>query len=365
MPATARQTAARTAALCALAALPAFAPARADAQFGRLRDLGRAAARGVTDQLGDKAGDRAGQAAGEKAGGRAADRAAGAAAGAPRGRHAADEARPRAVKFSDEVVEITDARMAQLVRGLEAEAAARPGAERRYRAALAAAREADRTYPARKAAYEREHAAWARRQAALQACVAKVEAGHAGEVAEQKREGAELETRMRARFTPEKKAEMQALGARLRAAQARGDKAAEAALTDSVMRMMRNDIMPAANEANAFGQRVVAGSHGMMAEARACGTPTAEPQAPQAGGAPDAGMAGAIARQAGRKASGMDERAYDVLRERVEEYVRREGRVGRSLSSYTAGELAVLARNLEALRGNTTLLTGESWAPEQ
>jgi hypothetical protein len=110
-------------------------PAAAHAQFGKLRDIGRAA---VERQ------------------------AAGIAQG--RGAEAQGEARARTVAFDEEVVEITEARLDALVRGLDAEVAARPRVEREQRAAEVAFREAQRAYPALQAAYLRERAAWDRRR---------------------------------------------------------------------------------------------------------------------------------------------------------------------------------------------------------
>ena len=65
---------------------------------------------------------------------------------------------------------------------------------------------------------------------------------------------------------------------------------------------------------------------------------------------------------AGVKASGLTERQYDVLRERVETYVRLNGRDGGGTQYiFTAGELETLAKHADALRGKA--LEESYWDP--
>ena len=73
----------------------------------------------------------------EKAEGEASKKVAGAANAADPGA----EAKARKVEFTEGVIEITEARLEQLARGVDAEEAARPAAQERFRAKLAAARE--------------------------------------------------------------------------------------------------------------------------------------------------------------------------------------------------------------------------------
>jgi hypothetical protein len=87
-------TSPRTAVLCAL--LAAAVPATSHAQFGRLRDVAKAAARGAVERGAEQ---RGGEAVARQVGG-------------------GDEARPANVAFTEGVLEITEARLDQLVRGL-------------------------------------------------------------------------------------------------------------------------------------------------------------------------------------------------------------------------------------------------------
>jgi hypothetical protein len=323
------------AAVCA-AALVAAAPRRADAQFGRLRDAAGAATRAAAERGGERA---AGDAAARQGGG----------------------ARASAVAFTDEVLEITDARLDQLVRGLDAERAARPAAERRQAARVAAAQEAERTYPARRAAYEREHAAWTRRKAEHDACVDRAEARHAGAAAGLQAEAEAQGAAAKAHFSGDREARMKALAERARAAQARGDQAALMALADSAQRIMRNDILPVANASMALATRAQAVAGATAKDAGACGVLAAEPQAPAGAGGADPDGAAAEIRKAGREASGLSDRQYEVLRERAEEYVRRGGRTGGSMYRYGAGELGALGRRLGALKAHPALTADPSW----
>ncbi len=332
----------RVAVLCAALAIAA-APATARCQFGRLRDAARAATRGAVERGAEQ---RAGDAAARQAKG--GDGA---------------EARPATVAFTPDVLEITDARLAQLLRGLDAEAAARPAAERRQAALVAAAREAERTYPARRAAYERERAAWERREAERTACVDKVQARHAGEANAQRAQGEAVARDVEARMAGGRAADLEGLAARARAAQARGDQAALMALADSAQRIMRNEFAPAVNAGMAMAQRAAADSKAINAEAAACGARTPEPTSPAPVPGVDPDGAAAAVHRAGQAASGLDERQYAVLRERVEEFVRLDGRTGATRYRFTAGELAALRGRMAALKGNAALQQGGSWTP--
>ena len=95
MTATRHPLTSRAAALlCAVALLTV--PAAAHAQFGKLKDLGKKAAGSVVEK---KVEDEA------------TKKVAG-AAGAPGAAEAGAEAKPRSVEFTEDVVEITEARLA-------------------------------------------------------------------------------------------------------------------------------------------------------------------------------------------------------------------------------------------------------------
>ncbi|MDF1504147.1 hypothetical protein [Roseisolibacter sp. H3M3-2] len=329
--------------LCAAAIVAA--PSAAQAQFGKLKDLGKKAAASVVEK---KVEDEASK----KVGGAVTAADPGAAA------------RPRSVEFTDDVLEITDARLAQLSRGVDAEEAARPAAQKRYQARLAAAKEADRTYEARRAAYDREYAAWDKKKTEIEACNDRVlkKYEHAGD-AESKR-SQELHDKMDAEMTDAKEARLKALADRMDAAQKRGDQATVRVLADSMQREMAT-FMAAGREGMAMSQRVTATSDAMQKESKACGTVPPAPKNPDNGGYVDADMARREASAAGAKAAGLSERQYAVLRERVEGYARLKGRTGRSSLSYTAGELQALGGDAaKALFAKPGFATTESWSPD-
>ncbi len=336
--------ASRAAALLCAAAFVAT-PAAAHAQFGKLKDLGKKAAGSVVEKkVEDEASKKVGGAV------TAADPGA-----APR---------PRNVEFTDDVLEITEARLAQLSRGVDAEEAARPAAEKRYQARLAAAKEAERTYDARRAAYDREYAAWDKRKTEIEACQDKVlkKYERAG-AADEKRIQA-MNDKVDAEMTDAKEARLKSLGDRMTAAQKRGDQATVRALADSVQKEMAG-VMAAGREGMAITESVNATTAAMQKESKACGTVPEAPKSPDAGGFTDTEMARREASAAGAKAAGLDERQYAVLRERVEGYARLKGRTGRSSLSYTAGELQVLGgESAKALFAKPGFGKTESWVPD-
>ena len=69
-------------------------------------------------------------------------------------------ATPRAPTFNDRVLEITDTRVDQLLKGYGAEKAALGASERQLAAARAAYEEENRKHPARLKEYEQNHKAW-------------------------------------------------------------------------------------------------------------------------------------------------------------------------------------------------------------
>jgi hypothetical protein len=326
-------------ALCAVAL--AVTPVAAHAQFGKLRDLGKAAA---------------GQVAGKKVEEGVASRAAAADPTA--------EARPRNVTFTEDVIEITAARLEQLARGFDAEEAARPAAEQRMQATIAAARERDRTYEARRAAYDREYAAWDKRNSAIDACVEKVQAKYEGSSAADEKRSEQIGAQLESEMTDAKQARMQRLAERMKAANDRGDMATVRVLNDSLQRELAG-VMAASREGMAMSQRAAATTAAMEKEVKACGTRTPAPQSPNAGGFVDENAARYEAAAAGAKAAGLSDRQYAVLRERVEGYARLKGRTGRSSYAYTAAELQVLSSEAaQRLYAKPGFASTASWTPE-
>jgi hypothetical protein len=173
-----------------------------------------------------------------------------------------------------------------------------------------------------------------------------------------------LQARASAHFTPDREAQIKALGERVRAAQARGDQAALMALADSAQRIMRGEMKPFTDASMAIAKRAEARGNVMMAEAKACGALPPEPVAPPPVRQVSADTVPQIMRAAGRAASGLSDRQYEVLRERVEEYVRLGGRTRRSSYRFAAGELAALERRLADLKGRPALVADVTWTPE-
>src|SRR5215218_1630329 len=135
--------------LCAAAVVAT--PASAHAQFGKLKDLGKRAAGSVVEK-------------------KVEDEASKKVAGAANAADPGAEAKPGSVEFTEGVIEITEERLAQLAKGVDAEEAARPAAEREFQAKLVAARQADATYEARRATYDREYAVYDKRKTEIEAC---------------------------------------------------------------------------------------------------------------------------------------------------------------------------------------------------
>jgi hypothetical protein len=68
-------------------------------------------------------------------------------------------------------------------------------------------------------------------------------------------------------------------------------------------------------------------------------------------------------RQAGLRASGLTDRQYAVLCERVETYVKLAGRTGATRYIFSASELGVLAGQRDALRGRVAQCEISEWSP--
>lgn len=320
------------------AALAALAPRTADAQLGRLRDIGKAVAKGAA----------------EGAAGGAVNKAAGRdASGAP--------IKASEVRFTENVLEITDERIAALIRGLDAEEAAKPEAERKYLALVAAAEQADKAYAGRQAAYEREHGAWVKRDEQRRACVDAVEAKHAKGIEAEAQAGQGVARKAEAEMDDAREKRMLAYQERMLAAQQRGDQRAMAAIADTVRREIAG-IMAVATESNVSTQRVMAKSAAMEAEMKRCGDLPPEPKAPERAMMPNASEAQAAVQAAGVKASGLTDRQYNVLRERVEAYIRLNGR-GYTQYVFSAGELDALARGSDGLKARGKALEEMYWVP--
>ncbi|HVX88422.1 MAG TPA: hypothetical protein VG940_05800 [Gemmatimonadales bacterium] len=218
----------------------------------------------------------------------------------------------RAPSFDDRVLEITDARVTSLIRGLEIEKRQRPALADGYRR-NADARAADAV--ARRGAEGREEQVSLCFQRSPEYQAVFADTGEAGQ------------------------AKMVALANRIQALQARGDYNAIQAISDSVTRVAsrRDSLLTAAR----------ARCDAIPAAKVPTGPPPAEPSRPLADSLRVLGAGGA----------GLTSDQYAILRERVLAYLSTdEAELRRSLYVFSGGELAVLrARKSDLQRYQSTL----------
>lgn len=239
----------------------------------------------------------------------------------PLARKEASATATRAPAFNERVLEITDARVDQLLKGYAAEASALQASAREQAVARAAYEEEMKKHPARLKEYEKNHAAW-------QTCQDQVvKPAEAKAKADVERTQDEITGGDQAAF--ERK--MQDVQKRIQAAQAAGDMDEVMRLADSLQRNMGMKSGATAMQASAE----------MQAAASTCGR---EPERPDPPTPPSAGQAGADA--AGAKAAGLTEEQYAILKERSQAALDDDGAVQVPSSSwaFSSGELSVLEK---------------------
>jgi hypothetical protein len=265
--------------------------------------------------------------------------------------------------FTDEVLEITEARMAALLRGMDAEVAARPAAERRFAAAQANRAEAERTYPARQAEYERRRWTWKKALERQEACEAPVRARYEKTAEQESKRSEALGERMEDEMSDAKQARLESLADRMKAAEKRGDQAAVRAIADSVQREMQT-FVAMGQEGMQASKRLEATGEAMKAELARCPNPGPEPKAPESPQHVGTEQAVAEVEQAAAKASGLTAYQYAVMKERVEAYVAfLKRRPNARPRGFTAGELAALDGARSTLQQHTLLTEGAAWYP--
>jgi hypothetical protein len=323
--------------LACAAAVTTLAARPADAQFKKLKDLGKAAVKGAVEGTAEGATKKA---IGD----------------------GSKEAKPGTVKFTENLLEITDARIAQFIKGFDAEIAARPAAEKRHKEAGAAYEAAAKGYEASLAKYDRDQAAYEKRNAAYRACADKINEKY--EKASQKDIAAseKAKEKVEGELTEDKEKKLQAMADRMKAAQARGDQVAMRAIADSVMREMAG-VMSAAMGGNEAGQRIVARSKEMEAELKTCPQPGEPPKRPDMPNSVDADAGREITEAAATKASGLTAAQYGLMKERIETYVQYKGRTGNTQYIFTAAELEALSKQLEELQKRPDLVQPSYWYP--
>ena len=333
-PTTARRLA--TAIACA-AALTTLAARPADAQFKKLKDLGKAAVKGAVEGTAEGAAKKAGL-------------------------DGTSPSKPGTVKFTENLLEITDARIAQFIKGFDAEIAARPAAEKAHKDAGAAYQAAAKAHEANLAKYDRDRAAYEKRRATQQACADKITEKY--EKASQKDIAASEKTKekVEGEMSEDRVKRMQAMGERVKAAQARGDQVAARAISDSIMREM-SGMMGAAMAGNDVGQRMMARSKEMEAELKSCPQAGPEPTRPDMPNSVDPDKGREITEAAATKASGLTAAQYGLMKERIETYVQFRGRTGHTQYIFTAAELEALSKQLEELQKRPELVKPSYWYP--
>jgi hypothetical protein len=323
--------------LACAAAVATLAARPAEAQFKKLKDLGKAAVKGAVEGTAEGA---AKQAVGD----------------------GTREAKPATVKFTDNLLEITDARLAQFIKGFDAEIAARPAADKQYQQQMASYETASRLHEARMAEYDRAVAAYEKRKAAYQACADDIEKKHEKDSQKDRAASENAAEQIKGEITEDKEKKLQALADRMRAAQARGDQAAVRAISDTVMREMQA-AMAIAQQGNVVGQRMMARSAEMQAELKKCPAPGEEPKRPDMPSSADPEQARRITEDAAAKASGLTAAQYGLMKERIETYVHLKGRTGNTQYIFAAGELEALSKQLGELQKRPDLVEPSYWYP--
>jgi hypothetical protein len=260
--------------------------------------------------------------------------------------------------FTANVLEITDARLGQLLKGLDAERAARPALRQQDAAAQAAYEAAQKDYGEKRSAYERDLAAYQRKFDAYDNCTRQVEAKYEKEAAGDE----SLEEKEQARTATEAAMEgqaqrMQALVDRMQAANARGDEKTARALADSLHALAAMTVARGAagvQEARASDAR----DQRREADRATCGDPGKPPVEPAPPSEIHSSVSAALER-AGVQASGLTATQYAIMRERVAAYVNVNGEF-RSGNQYAFSE-----DELEVLRQHAEELTarGQDLAP--
>lgn len=268
-----------------------------------------------------------------------------------------------AVRFTEDVLEITPARLAALVAGLKAEEAARPALDREYEAQLARYRAASDAFPARIAEYERAIAAWKADVERHDACVKPIEDRLVDGAAATADRDAAMSTAERLQdpgFKAKLEARMKDLAARMQAAQQRGDQKAMMAISDSLRTAMA-PMTAAGQQGYAMAQRGQARADAAIEEIRRTCGEDPEPKRPRSPDSPNSLLPKGAWEQleaAGAGAAKLSPRRYAVLKERVGAYLalKKNGPGIAADYAFTPGERAALDAAYPGLTGHATQL---------
>lgn len=272
------------------------------------------------------------------------------------------ERRAAPPKFDETVLEITDQRLAQLIRGVDAEVEALASA----RAAQAQAKQQGQ---ARKAAYDAEMKEFERKSAEFDAVMKKYQqctmdavgrgiANSGGPSPEMRR----VMEKFMALSTDDREALQERIAKRqerMQAAQARGDNATVARLTSEMEADLQKTAGISFADLQAASNQSAAGTQSMQADMAKCGPEPVPPVEPKDPTAATIDVRDSV-RTAAVRASGFDESQYNVIRERVAAWLASKEK-DRSLGSYgfTDDELKVLDGQHEALKARRAALLGE------
>lgn len=272
------------------------------------------------------------------------------------------ERRAPAPKFDEQVLEITGARLDQLLRGVEAE-----------EAALKSAREAEarakQQGEARRAAYEAERREYDRKAAEHEVAARKYMECQMGALGSGMRAAGapspamtKVMQRMAALPDAEREALQERIEARqeqMQAAEARGDKATQARLAGEMDADLQKTAGISLADLQAASAQSSVGVAALQAEGAKCGPEPVPPVEPQDPTQVTIDVRDSV-RTAAVKASGLGESQYSILRERVAAWLAGKEKK-RPLGNYgfTDGELAVLDERHAALKARQRALLGE------
>jgi hypothetical protein len=230
--------------------------------------------------------------------------------------------------FDNVVVELTEARLSQMLTGFAAE----EKAAARNREAEASQKDRDAVYRREREKYERALSDWEKRRASVSQCYQKYDSER------QARAG-----RAQSMIERVDTMAMKAVALRIQNAQQRGDMAEARRLTDSLTAVM-----------GAIARQ--GSTSDIEARARAeCGEPGEEPQAPEAPGQP----VSLSTLSDGSRAAGIPEEQYRIARERILAWLSLgDDKITRGETKYafTDAELAALNGRRGDLRRYETLL---------
>ena len=272
--------------------------------------------------------------------------------------------RAPAPKFDDQVLEITEARLDQLLKGVEAEGAAAESARR-------AEARAKQQGESRRASYEAEKKAYDTKMAEFQAAYEKYTkcqmgvVGRGAATSMQNPTMMKMAQKMMALPDAERDAFQERVEKRqeaMQAAEARGDKATQAKLAAEMDTDLQKTVGISFAELQAANASSGQGAMNMQAELNKCGSEPVPPKEPE-----DPTMVSIDVRDSVRtaafRASGLSDAQYSILRERVAAWLAHKER-NRSLMRYgfTDGELAVLQARHSALKARKDAILAEDSA---